>query len=36
MKAIKGHYVQNASKIGDKLNIIIVPIAINHCIMLKF
>jgi hypothetical protein len=33
MKDIKGYYVQNVSKIGDKLDIIIVLIVINHCII---
>ena len=36
MKDIKGYYAQNVSRIGDKLDIIIVLIAINLCIMLKY
>ncbi len=36
MKDIKEYYVQNVNKIMDKLDIIIVPIAINLCIMSKY
>ncbi len=36
MKDIKEYYAQNVSKIGDKLDIIIVRTAINLCIMSKY
>jgi hypothetical protein len=36
MKDIKEYYVQNVNKIMDKLDTIIVPIAINLYIMSKY
>ena len=36
MKDIKEYYVQNVNRIGDKLDIIIVRIAINHGTMSKY